>query len=90
MIVISSVAASTSGSLWLTSATALPSSSTTWRSAENRKSDSSGVSTDVGSSKTSTCGSRRRHLMISTRWRMPAGRSAMRCVGVDVAARTAR
>ena len=81
MIVISSVAASTSGSLWLTSATALPSSSTTWRSASNRNSDSSGVSTEVGSSKTSTCGSRRRHLMISTRWRMPAGRSAMRWSG---------
>ena len=33
---------------------------------------SAGDSTDVGSSKTRISGSRRRHLMISTRWRMPA------------------
>ena len=36
---------------------------------------SAGVSTDVGSSKMRIDGSRRRHLMISTRWRMPTGRS---------------
>ena len=81
MIVSSSVAAITSASLWLTSATAFLSRSTTMRSASKRNVASDGESTDVGSSKTSTSGSRRRHLMISTRWRMPADSSLMRASG---------
>ena len=45
---------------------------------------SAGVSTDVGSSKIRIDGSRRRHLMISTRWRMPTGRSPTTRVRIDV------
>ena len=78
MMVTSSVACRISSSLWLTRATARFSSCTAWRSTSNSRSDSAGVSTEVGSSKTRMLGSRRRHLMISTRWRTPAVRSPTR------------
>ena len=55
-IVITSVARMISSSLWLTSATALPSCSTAVRNVANRYSDSCGVSTDVGSSKITMAG----------------------------------
>jgi hypothetical protein len=72
MIVTSSVAWRISSSLCDTNATARCSSTTTARSTENSCSLSAGVSTLVGSSNTMISGSRRRHLMISTRWRWPA------------------
>ena len=75
MIVTTSVARSTSASLWLTSTTACWSRATTSRMAANSRSLSCGVSTDVGSSSTTTRGLRRRHLISSTRWRSPADRS---------------
>ena len=75
MMVTSSVAWRISSSLWLTRATARFSSRTARRSTSKSRSDSAGVSTEVGSSKIRMLGSRRRHLMISTRWRTPADRS---------------
>ena len=81
MIVISSVAAKISFSLWLTKATQRFSSSTTCRSTLKRRSDSEGLKTDVGSSRIIIFGSYRKHLMISTRWRTPTGRSRTRVSG---------
>ena len=47
----------------------------------SRPSISAGSSTAVGSSSTSSRGSRIRHLTISTRWRSPTDRSSMRACG---------
>ena len=81
MMTTRSVAWRISSSLWLMSTTARCWSATMRRSTSKSRRDSARVSTDVGSSKMITAGSRRRHLMISTRWRWEASRSPMRASG---------
>ena len=86
MIVTRSVACRISSSLWLTSATARPSSRTTCRSTPKSSIDSAGVSTDVGSSKMRIEGLRRRHLRISTRCRCAGSQVTDDGIGIDLEA----
>ena len=73
--VIRSAIARTSRSLWVMKTIAFP-ASLSWRMISISSSVSCGVSTAVGSSKTSTCASRESALMISTRCCTPTGRSS--------------
>ena len=74
--VILSATSRTSRSLWVMKTMALP-ASLSWRMVPISSSVSWGVSTAVGSSKTSTSASRESALMISTRCCTPTGRSSM-------------
>ena len=73
----------TSRSLWVMKTMAAP-DSLSWRMISMSSSVSCGVSTAVGSSKTSTFASRESALMISTRCCTPTGRSSMSASGFDV------
>ena len=73
--VIWSATSRTSRSLWVMNTIALP-AALSWRMISISSSVSCGVSTAVGSSRTSTCASRESALMISTRCCTPTGRSS--------------
>ena len=73
--VILSATSRTSRSLWVMNTIALP-AALSWRMISISSSVSCGVSTAVGSSRTRTCASRERALMISTRCCTPTGRSS--------------
>ena len=83
--VILSATSRTSRSLWVMKTMAFP-ASLSWRMVPISSSVSCGVSTAVGSSKTSTSASRESALMISTRCCTPTGRSSMTESGVHVEA----
>ena len=81
MTVIRSATSRTSRSLWVMKTMAFP-ASLSWRMMSISSSVSCGVSTAVGSSKTSSSASRERALMISTRCCTPTGRSSTTASGL--------
>ena len=80
MTVMRSATSRTSRSLWVMNTIEVP-DSLSWRMIAISSSVSCGVSTAVGSSKTSTFASRERDLMISTRCCTPTGRSSTSASG---------